>query len=60
MTVSEYLLACKMAKLSIQELECITIGVALDLIEEYTVYMNPKLLAPKEATQEDIQRLKGR
>ena len=60
MTVSEYLLSCKMAKLTIEEMEYMTIGMCLDHIEEYTVFVNPKMLAPKQATQSDIQRLKGR
>lgn len=60
MTVSEYLLSCKLAKLSIDEMEFMTIGMCLDHIEEYAIAMNPKLAAPKEATQSDIQRLKGR
>lgn len=60
MTTSEYLLSCKIAKLSIQELELITIGMALDHCEEWAVARNPELRAEKEATQADIQRFKGR
>lgn len=42
------------------EMELMTIGMCLDHIEEYFVSLNPKLAAPKQATQADIQRLKGR
>lgn len=60
MTVSEYLLSCKLAKLSFVEMRMMSIGMCLDHIEEYVVHMNPKLRAPKLASQSDIQRLKGR
>lgn len=60
MTVSEYLLFCKKSGLSLIEMESMTIGACLDHIEEYFVSMHPKLRAPQQATQDDIQRLKGR
>lgn len=60
MTVSEYLLSCKMASLSILEMKQISIGMCLDHIEEYTALKYPKEALPKQATQDDIQRLKGR
>ena len=41
-------------------MEFMTIGMCLDHIEEYAVKLNPKLMAPQQATQADIQRLKGR
>lgn len=60
MTVSEYLLSCKLANLSILEMKQISIGMCLDHIEEYTAFKCPASKLPKQATQADIQRLKGR
>ena len=60
MTVSEYLLFCKKTGLSLFEMEAMTIGACLDHIEEYFANANPKLTAPQQATQADINRLKGR
>jgi len=60
MTVSEYLLSCKLSKLTIDEMKFMTLGMCLDHIEEYSVLMNPEIQKEKEATQTDIQRLKGR
>jgi len=41
-------------------LELITIGMALDHCEEWAVARDPELRGEKEASQEDIQRFKGR
>lgn len=60
MTATEFLLACKLAGLTMQEMQEMTIGMCLDYIEEYTVFRYPQTAAPQQATQADIQRLKGR
>lgn len=60
MTVDEYLLSCKLAKLNIQELEYMTVGSVLDYLECYYENTNPNAKKERDATQEDINRLKGR
>ena len=60
MTVSEYFFLCKKSGLTLFEMEEMTIGVCLDHIEEYFISQNPELLKPDKATQDDINKLKGR
>lgn len=41
-------------------MEMMSIGMCLDHIQEYADLINPKKEKVREATQEDINRLKGR
>lgn len=58
--MSEYFFSCKLAKLSLQEMKMIKINTCLDIVDEYVLFRNPDLAGPKMATQDDINKFKGR
>lgn len=56
MTTEMFLLTCKQAGLQIWELDEMTIGMAIDFIEEYIAFHNPKnkKRPARRATQADF------
>lgn len=60
-TTDAFLLCCKLAKLSIEDLELLDIGNCLDYFDEYVEYIAPKNMKvqktrARRATQDDFDR----
>lgn len=60
-TTDAFLLCCKIAKLTREDLELMDIGNCLDYIDEYTEFITPKSKKSQKsrarrATQEDFDR----
>lgn len=57
MTVESFLVACKRSKLSIQEMDYMTIGMCMDYAYEYFESLNPKKKqTTRKASQSDFDR----
>lgn len=51
-----YYALCKMCKLDSKDLENMTIGMALDYIDEYLEMKNPNKKKVRKASQEDFDK----
>lgn len=55
-TTETFLLLCRKAKLTHEDMEIMTVGMCLDYIEEYVDMNNPKKVRKRKANQSDFDR----